>query len=170
MSTSDVLDVTRRHTRVGILIPPDVLSEIKRSSRRMMRSLTYESEDFCFALPVRERRASARERLPSCRELASRNPQDVSAKTLGNSLSRAPFRLLSIRAPRQTRLRTSSRLAPSYHHPASRPNGREDTRCDRSISATHTNYVHPHLARSQLALATFAAGTPHGVLGSVKHC
>jgi hypothetical protein len=54
-----------------------------------------------------------------------------------------------------------------FHHSALRPTGREDTRCDRPMSATHTNYVHPHLARSQLALATFAAGTPHGVLGSV---
>ena len=47
--------------------------------------------------------------------------------------------------------------------------GREDTRCDRPMSATQTNYVHPHLARSQLALATFAAGTPHRVLGSMKY-
>jgi hypothetical protein len=29
--------------------------------------------------------------------------------------------------------------------------------------------VHPHLARSRLALATFAACAPHGVLGSVRH-
>jgi hypothetical protein len=130
--------------------------------------LTYESEDFCFASPVRERRASARERLLSYREPASRNPQDVHPETrLGNPCTRAPFRLLSIRAPRQAELRTSSRLAPSYHHPALRPNGREDTRCDRPMSATHTNYVHPHLARFQLALAAFAAGTPHRVLGSV---
>jgi hypothetical protein len=81
VSTSDVPIVTRRHTRVGILIPPDVLSEIKRSSRRMMRSLTYESEDFCFALPIKERRASARERLSSYRDPASRNLQDVHPET-----------------------------------------------------------------------------------------
>ena len=139
-----------------------------RSSRIVIRSLTYESEDFCFALPVRERRASARERLLSYREPASRNPQDVHTETrLGNPYVRAPFRLLSIRAPRQAVLRTSSWLAPSCLHPALRPNGGEDTRCDRPISATHTNYVHPHLARFQLALASFPAGTPHGVLGSV---
>jgi len=29
--------------------------------------------------------------------------------------------------------------------------------------------VHPHLACSRLALAAFAAGTPHGVLGSVRY-
>jgi hypothetical protein len=44
--------------------------------------LTYESEDFCFALPVRERRASARERLSSYREPASRNLQDVHTETV----------------------------------------------------------------------------------------
>jgi hypothetical protein len=37
------------------------------------------------------------------------------------------------------------------------------------MSATQTNYVHSHLARSRLTLATFAAGTSHGVLGSVRH-
>jgi hypothetical protein len=36
---------------------------------------TCEPEDFCFALPVRARRASARERLSSYREPASDNPQ-----------------------------------------------------------------------------------------------
>jgi len=30
------------------------------------------------------------------------------------------------------------------------------------MSATQTNYVHPHLVRSRLALAAFAAGRPHG--------
>jgi len=37
------------------------------------------------------------------------------------------------------------------------------------MSATQTNYVHPHLARSRLTVATFVAGTSHGVLGSVRH-
>jgi len=89
--------------------------------------LTYESEDFCFALPVRERRASARERLLSYREPASRNLQDVHPETrLGNPCTRAPFRLLSIRAPRQAELRTSSWLAPSS---TTRP-------CDRTAAKT----------------------------------
>jgi hypothetical protein len=114
VSTSDVPIVTRRHTRVGILSPPDVLSEIIAPRGEVIRSLTYESEDFCFALPVRERRASARERLLSYREPASRDLQDMHTDTrLGNPCTRAPFRLLSIRAPRQAELRTSSRLAPS---------------------------------------------------------
>ena len=43
---------------------------------------TYEPEDFCFALPVRARRALARERLPSYREPASRNPQAMSLETV----------------------------------------------------------------------------------------
>jgi hypothetical protein len=133
--------------------------------------LTYESEDFCFASPVRERRASARERLLSYREPASRNPQDVHTETrLGNPHARAPFRLLSIRAPRQAVLRTSSWLAPSDLHPALRPNGGEDTRCDRPISATHTNYVHPHLARFQLALTGFPVGDAPRSLGLRDAC
>jgi hypothetical protein len=77
--------------------------------------------------------------------------------------TRAPFRLLPIRAPRQAVLRTSSWLAPSCHQQALRPPGGEDARCVQPMSATQTNYVHPHLVRSRFALATFAAGTPHGV-------
>jgi hypothetical protein len=85
------------------------------------------------------------------------------------SCTRAPFRLLSIRAPRQAVLRTSSWLAPSSHPLALRPPGGQDARCVQPISATQTICVHPHLARSQLTLAALAAGTPHGVLGSVRH-
>jgi hypothetical protein len=67
-------------------------------------------------------------------------------------------------------LRTSSWLAPSRdHQQALRPPGGEDARCVRPNSATQTNYVHPHLVRSRFALATFAAGTPHGVFGSARH-
>jgi len=89
---------------------------------------------------------------------------------LGEPRTRAPFRLLPIRAPRQAVLRTSSWLAPSrFHQQVLRPPGGEDARCVRPMSATQTNYVHPHLVRSRLALATFAAGTPHEVLGSVRY-
>jgi hypothetical protein len=67
-------------------------------------------------------------------------------------------------------LRTSFRLAPSRcHQQAFRPPGGEDARCVQPTSATQTICVHPHLARSRLALATFAAGSPHGVLGSAWH-
>jgi len=55
-----------------------------------------------------------------------------------------------------------------FHQQALRPLGAEDARCVRSISATQSNYVYPRLVCSRLALATFAAGTPHGVLGSVR--
>ena len=74
VSTSDVSVVTRRHTRVGIRNRP-MCCPSSRSSRMVMRSSTCEPEDLCFALPVRARRASARRRLPSYREPASRNPQ-----------------------------------------------------------------------------------------------
>jgi hypothetical protein len=37
------------------------------------------------------------------------------------------------------------------------------------MSATQTTCVHSHLACSRFALATFAAGTPHGVLGSARY-
>jgi hypothetical protein len=83
--------------------------------------------------------------------------------------TRALFHPLSIRATRQALLRTSSRLAPSRHQQALRPPGGEDAQCVQPTSATQTNYVHPHLVCSRLALATFAARTPHGVLGSARH-
>jgi len=47
----------------------------------VMWRLTYEPEDFCFVRPVRAGRASARERLPSYREPASRNPQAMHTET-----------------------------------------------------------------------------------------
>jgi len=130
---------------------------------------TYEPEDFCFALPVRARRALARERLSSYREPASRNPQAMHTATFRKPYARALFRLLPIRAPRQAVLRTSFWLAPSRRQQALRPPGGEDAQCVQPMSATQTNYVHPHLVCSQLAHATFAAGTPHGVLGSTRH-
>lgn len=55
------------------------------------------------------------------------------------------------------------------HHEALRPQGGKDARCVRTMSATQSNRAHPHLARSRLALAAFAAGTPRGVLGSARH-
>jgi hypothetical protein len=63
--------------------------------------------------------------------------------------------------PASVELRTSSWLAPSRaHQQALRPPGGEDARCVRPMSATQTNYVYPHLARSRLALAAFAGGRP----------
>jgi hypothetical protein len=97
------------------------------------------------------------------------NPQAVYRMTLLKPCTRAPFRHLPIRAPRQAVLRTSSRLAPFRHQQALRPPGGKDARCVQPMSATQTNCVYPHLVCSRLALATFAAGTPHGVLGSVRH-
>jgi len=85
------------------------------------------------------------------------------------SHARAPIRLLSIRAPRQTVLRTSSRLAPFVHPETLRFPGVKDARCVRPISATQTNCVYPHRVCFRFALAAYAAGTPHGVLGSVRH-
>jgi hypothetical protein len=55
-----------------------------------------------------------------------------------------------------------------WHQQALRPPGGEDARCVQPISATQSNCVHPHLVCSRLALATFAAGTPRGVLGSTQ--
>jgi hypothetical protein len=112
VSTSDVPFVTRRHTRVGIRRPPDVLSVITLLADGDAE-FTCEPEDLCFVRPVRARRASARERLSSYREPASRNPQAMYTETCWDLCTRAPFRLLSIRAPRQAVLRTSSWLAPS---------------------------------------------------------
>jgi len=129
--------------------------------------LIFESKGCASPEPVRARRAVARERLSSYRKPASFHPQAVNTETYWYLYSRAPFRLLSIRASRQAMLRTSFWLAPSLCHqqPLRAPGG-EDARCVQPTSATHTICVHPHLSRSRLSLATFAAGSPHGVLGS----
>jgi hypothetical protein len=130
--------------------------------------LTYESEDFCFASPVRERRASARERLLSYREPASRNPQDVHTETrLGNPHARAPFRLLSIRAPRQAVLRTSSWLAPSSStRPCDRTGEKTRDATDRYLPPIRTTCTRTSRVSSSLSPVS-RWGTPHGVLGSV---
>jgi hypothetical protein len=54
-------------------------------------------------------------------------------------------------------------------HEALRPPGAEDARCVQPTSATQTICVHPHLVRSRLPLATFAAWTPRRVLGSTRY-
>jgi hypothetical protein len=90
-----------------------------------------------FALPVRARRAKARERLPSYRDLASRNPQTEPAPTfLMNALFRAPFRLFSARAPRQAVLSSFLPASALMLQQALRPPGKQDARCVRPTSAT----------------------------------
>jgi hypothetical protein len=73
----------------------------------------------------------------------------------------APFRLLSIRA-RTSGGATDFFLASALfdHRPTLRPTGEEDARCVEPTSATHTNYVHPHLARSRLASLVAQRGRP----------
>lgn len=108
------------------------------------------------------RRAKARERLPSCYEPPSFHPKTTCWKDgLVPFNTSAPFRLLPIRASTSEKLRTSSWLAPSFsHRPTLRPTGEEDARCVEPTSATHTNYVHPHLARSRLASLVTQRGRP----------
>jgi len=118
---------------------------------------------------VRARRALARERLPSYREPASRNPQAVLTETFRKPRSRAPFRLLPIRAPRQAVLRTSSRLAPSRI--TNRP-------CDLPVEKTRdasNRCLPPILELRAPAPRAFPARSrgfrrvdPHGVSGSVR--
>jgi hypothetical protein len=115
----------------------------------------------CFGLPVRARRAEARERLPSYREPARfytcRPPRRKTVRFASPARTVSP----SVHpCPASARLRTSSWLAPSLHQQVLRPPGEEDARCVQPTSATQSNCVHPHLVCSQLALATFAAGRP----------
>jgi len=79
VSTSDALTVARRHARPAS-VPSDALSAA-RSSRMVRLTIALRTEGPHFAVPVRVRRAKARERLPSCRELASRDPQAEPART-----------------------------------------------------------------------------------------
>jgi hypothetical protein len=118
-----------------------------------MRILPASQRGFCVALPVKARRAKARERLPSCCEPASRNPTGrMVGSFLRDPSTRAPVRLLSIRAPASggaTDFFLASAL--SNHHPALRPKGEEGARCVQPTSATQSNCVHPHLVRSRFA-------------------
>jgi hypothetical protein len=166
MSTSDVPFVTRRHTRVGIPnIRPICCPIITRIPLRRIkrRGFYLRVRGPCFVLPVRARRAKARERLLSCCEPASRNPQAECRRFFKRSYTRAPIRLLSIRASASGGATDFFLASALSFHQALRPTGREDARCVQPMSATQTNYVYPHLARSRLALAAFAAGTPRGV-------
>jgi len=69
VSTSDVPS-SLAGTPESVSVPPDVLSVITLLADGEA-DLTSESKDFCFVRPLRARRASARERLPSYREPAS---------------------------------------------------------------------------------------------------
>jgi hypothetical protein len=73
----------------------------------------------------------------------------------------APIRLLSIRA-RTSGGATDFFLASALfdHRPPLRATGEEDARCVEPTSATHTNYVHPHLVRSRLASLVAQRGRP----------
>jgi hypothetical protein len=112
----------------------------------------------------------SRERLSSYREPASDEPTDRAQEDLFGDPAPAPRFAFCPFAPRVRRsYRTSSRLAPFDHPRTLRPAGVKDARRVQPMSATQTNCVYPHLVCSRLALATCAAGTPHGVLGSVRH-
>jgi hypothetical protein len=73
----------------------------------------------------------------------------------------APIRLLSIRA-RTSGGATDFFLASALldHRPTLRSTGEEDARCVEPTSATHTKYVHPHLARSRLTSLVTQRGRP----------
>ena len=165
-STSDVLVVTRRHTRVGIRCPPDVLA-IRRALAERDAELTCEPEDP--ARPAGESRTGASPRTPSIvSRTCKREPADRPRRILLESARTRTDSPSTHSRPASVELRTSFRLAPSRRHQqALRPPGGEDARCVRPISATHTKRVHPHLARSRFALTTFAVGTSYGVWGSV---
>jgi len=81
--------------------------------RERVTEIDLRAEGLHFNQPVRESWVKARERLPSCRDLASRNPQaERQANVYRLNVSLTPFRLFSTRAPRQAVLRASFRLAP----------------------------------------------------------
>jgi len=79
--------------------------------------------------------------------------------------TRALFRLLSARAPRQAVLRASFWLAPCwFHHRALRPDGGQDAKCVRPTSATHACCLRAPAPRAFPAhSATFVAWAPRGL-------
>ena len=128
----------------------------------------------CVALPVRARRAKARERLPSYREPASRNPQAMHPETCLKPCTRAPFRLLSIRAPRQAVLRTSSWLAPSRftNRPCDLPVEKTRDASNRRLppnrtTCTRTSRVPGSLSQLSLRGHPVESWAPRGTTGGM---
>jgi hypothetical protein len=108
----------------------------------------------------------ARECLPSSRESASRNPQ-IDCTCARNRKPRTTahrFAFSSALALRQAVLRASFRLAPCFAVTRScdLPTSKTRDASDRLLPPVRL-CVHPHLARSRLATATFAAWAPRRV-------
>jgi hypothetical protein len=161
VSTSDVPIVTRRHSRVGILVRSICCPQSREApcgASRLELNLRVRG---LLLRPAGESKTGISPRTPSfvLRTCKPKPDRPCTWKLLGNPRTRALFRLLSIRASRQAMLRTSSWLAPSIPNRSCDLPEKEDAQCVQPMSATQTNYVHPHLVRSRLALATFVAGT-----------
>lgn len=92
-------------------------------------------------------------------ESASFHPRTAHGRILTFLRGRAPFRLLSTRAPRQSWLRASSWLAPSLRRRLLRPGGVEGARCFSTTAATQSNCVHPHLACSRFRATVSCRGS-----------
>jgi len=145
---------------------PDVLSIIRMSTLPPTETdveLTCWSEDP--ASPQRfPDKTGQSPRTPSVVfRILERKPEDGKLGKSFRTLSTHPHRFAFYpSAPlRQSKLRISSWLAPSFsHRPTLRPTGEEDARCVESTSATQTNYVHPHLACSRLAPLVAQRGRP----------
>jgi hypothetical protein len=126
--------------------------------------LTSEPEDLCFAPPVRVGRALARERLPSCREPTSRNPQAMQAELFRGSTRTRTVSPSAYPCPASggaANFFLASAL--SFHQQVLRPPGGEDARCVQPTSATQTNYVHPHLVCSQILAPLSRRGGPRRI-------
>jgi hypothetical protein len=146
--------------------PPDVLSYrplVDLAASRGLRGVDLPVKGPCFAQLV-ESHTGKSPRTPSVVF------QTYEPKPLGDALTKvcstiestpAPIRLLSIRA-RTSGGATDFFLASALfdHRPDLRPTGEEDARCVEPTSATHSNYVHPHLARSQLTTLVAQRGRP----------
>jgi hypothetical protein len=160
--TSDV-PLSLPGTPESVSLPPDALTRIPFLAERDL-DVDLEAEGLRFVPPVRAERARARERLPSYREPPSRNPRPgLHAFLIGGAWS--PRTVSPSLHPCPASGGASGFLPASalVRHEVSRPPGGKDARCVRSMSATRTTCVNPHLARSRLTLATFAAWTFRGV-------
>jgi hypothetical protein len=113
VSTSDVPFVTRRHTRVGFRIRPICSpGRILRFTEALRCEVDLRARGHRFVLPVRARRAQPENVFHRIENLQAETRRPHEGCLVGRSFTRALFRLLPIRAPRQAVLRTSSWLAP----------------------------------------------------------
>jgi hypothetical protein len=162
-SSSDVPFVTRRHTRVGIRIRPICCPTPPSSSCEKGRWCgVYLRARGLLLRPAGESKTGISPRTPfivsrTCKPKPASHAQEV---FLGDPAHAHRFAFFRIRAPASDGATDLFPASALHHQQALRPPGGKDARCVQPMSATQTNYVHPHLVRSWFRSPLSQRGRP----------